>query len=369
MLVSVFAVNLYVLCRIAKAVEFFVKKFPKWITYLCSALSALVIVLGFIRSMIFDSVALKVFIGAVFSCWAGVFIYLFIFILLSDIAYLFVLMITRLKDKRKVIRAVAVIVAVVLAVSVSVYGFYNATVIKEKSYQVSLDNKEIGDMKVVLVSDLHLGAQKSEQRLSLLVDTINSKSADIVCICGDLFDNDYYAIKDPDKAIAQLSRIKATHGVYVVFGNHDAGKTESLMKDFVSQCGFTLLEEEYKVVDNKITLVGRADSSPIGESQSARMETKVLFNNIPDDLPVVVMDHNPLNASEYGSLADLVLSGHTHKGQIFPGSLITSAMYDVDYGYGVIDNGPQVIVTSGFGTWGMPMRVGTDSEVVTINID
>ena len=86
-------------------------------------------------------------------------------------------------------------------------------------------------------------------------------------------------------------------------------------------------------------------------------------------LPVVVIYHNPENIDEYGSEVDLILAGHTHKGQIFPGSLFTRAIYDVDYGHYQKDgNSPHVVVTSGVGTWGMPMRVGTNCEIVSIKL-
>lgn len=86
-------------------------------------------------------------------------------------------------------------------------------------------------------------------------------------------------------------------------------------------------------------------------------------------LPVIVMDHNPSNIDEYGSETDLVLCGHTHRGQIFPGSLFTGAMFTTDYGHYQKDSEcPNIIVTSGAGTWGMPMRVGTDCEIVQIRL-
>jgi hypothetical protein len=84
-------------------------------------------------------------------------------------------------------------------------------------------------------------------------------------------------------------------------------------------------------------------------------------------MPVIVMEHNPAHIGEYGKEVDLILAGHTHKGQAFPGSLVTRAMYTVDYGYYQKDtDSPHVIVTSGAGTWGTPMRVGTNNEIVSI---
>ena len=82
------------------------------------------------------------------------------------------------------------------------------------------------------------------------------------------------------------------------------------------------------------------------------------------------MDHNPGYIGEYGDKADLILCGHTHEGQIFPGNIITDLMYEADYGYYRRDEkSPHVIVSSGVGTWGLPVRVGTQSEVVIITLE
>lgn len=86
-------------------------------------------------------------------------------------------------------------------------------------------------------------------------------------------------------------------------------------------------------------------------------------------LPVVVIDHNPANIDEYGSETDIILCGHTHQGQLFPANIITNLIYTVDYGYYQKDsNSPHVIVSSGIGYWGVPMRVGTDCEIVSLTV-
>jgi len=110
----------------------------------------------------------------------------------------------------------------------------------------------------------------------------------------------------------------------------------------------------------------RADIAGIlsGTEIDSAIETE---SGIETYLPVVVMDHNPANTGQYGSDVDVVLSGHTHRGQVFPGSLITRAMFSVDYGYRQkTADSPHIVVTSGAGTWGTPLRVGSSSEVVSI---
>ena len=140
------------------------------------------------------------------------------------------------------------------------------------------------------------------------------------------------------------------------------------MVSFLKEANINLLDDDYDVIDNRLVLAGRLDSSPIGGYGDRQRKDLSDFLSIEDkSLPVIVMDHNPANIGEYSKEADLVLCGHTHKGQVFPGSLITNALYDVDYGYYQKDaDSPQVIVTSGVGSWGMPMRVATDCENVIL---
>ena len=224
------------------------------------------------------------------------------------------------------------------------------------------------DMTVVLISDVHLGAVGSEKRLPEMVEKINALEPDLVCIAGDFFDSDFSAISDPEAAAATLRSLSAPYGTWACLGNHDAGSTAAQMQAFLERCGIRVLHDEYTTLPGKLVLAGRLDASPIGGYGGTSRQPLDLAGADPA-LPVVVMDHNPAHIGEYGPEVDLILCGHTHKGQIFPGSIITNRMYTVDYGYyRANDTAPQVIVSSGVGTWGMPMRVGSDCEIVKIRI-
>lgn len=142
------------------------------------------------------------------------------------------------------------------------------------------------------------------------------------------------------------------------------------MLRFWEECEIRLLADDFILIDERLVLAGRLDPSPIGGFDGRkRASIESLLADVPKDLPVIVLDHNPASAATYGSGVSLVLCGHTHKGQIFPGSLFTHRMFDVDHGFWKKDSeSPAVIVSSGVGTWGMPMRVGTDSEIVSVNL-
>lgn len=366
-LLMLFGITWFIARSLHSGLSVVVPKVKRW--HVLTAVAALngVMLVGFMRSMLPLPAAVKVVFGTVGMYWMGFAVYLLLFLLLAQ-AVLLVLRFTPLKtyDKR---RFYAVAAAVLLSLSTAVYGCVHACRTETVSYEITLDDgKNAPAMTLVSLSDLHLGALGSEARLEKLVDRVNDLKPDVVCITGDLFDSDFNAIRHPDRVAEQLRSLRATYGVYACLGNHDAGDTFSQMLAFLPTCGITLLAEEATVIDDRLVLIGRLDGFPIGDSgDKTRGELSAFWTPTDPALPVVVMDHNPAHIGEYGNDVDLILSGHTHKGQLFPAELITNAMFETDYGYYRRDNHhPQVIVSSGVGTWGMPMRVGTNSEIVHV---
>ena len=333
------------------------------VIYICIAFS---IVFGFLPV----PSGIRRIINWISAYWMGVYLYLLMFILLADMGCLlgsFIKLIP--KPVPHNIHFFAGLMVVVLTAGLICYGAYNATRPKHVSYTVQLDTPLPHEMNIVLISDLHLGAVNSEKNLSGIVREINALEPDIVCIAGDIFNDNFNAIRSPSEAMDLLKSITAKYGVYACLGNHDGGKSFNEMTSFLERCGIKLLNDEYAIIDNRIVLFGRVDSSPIGGFGGLkRKDITETINSKGNDLPVVVMDHNPSNIKQYGNEADMLLSGHTHRGQIFPANLITRALFTVDYGHYQKDGGPHVIVTSGAGTWGMPMRIGTNNEIVSITL-
>lgn len=353
------------------------RKLFQWLKWLWPQMNRTICVVIFVllaSSVIMNFLPLpapiKEIMSGIGSYWMGVFAYLLLFFLLMDLVLILATTLriipTPVPQKIRFYAGLTVMVFMVGFVS---YGIYNANQIKHVSYEVQTKETTLSaDMKIVLISDLHLGAVNSEKRLESLVEQINQLAPDIVCIAGDIFNDDYYAIKNPERAIQLLNRIAATYGVYGSLGNHDGGQTFDLMIDFLEQSNIKLLNDEYVVIDERLVLFGRLDPSPIGGFGGwVRKEITEMVASLDTNMPVVVMDHTPSNLEQYDERIDLVLSGHTHKGQIFPANLITNAIFEVDYGHYQKDAAsPHVIVTSGAGTWGMPMRVGSNNEIVSI---
>lgn len=365
----------YLATRAQRALSFLFPHIPFWVYLVVFICLILLLLLGFVRSFLPISSGVKGVLGAISFYCMGIFLYFLLFVLLADLI-LWIASIAKLIPAGQVLlsRFVAGIAVLVLTALVSGYGFYHAQQIQTVSYDVTVtDRQTVNGMNIVMISDLHLGTLTSESRLGEIVETINAQKPDLVCIVGDLFDNDFSAIKDPDRAIALLESINTKYGVYACLGNHDSGETFPQMEEFMRRAKIRNLKEEYVTIDDRLILVGRVDASPIGGYHGGDTSRKDAVSQILTganaELPVVVMDHNPAHIDEYGSETDLILCGHTHKGQVFPGSLITGWMYTVDYGYYQRDaQSPHVIVSSGVGFWGPPMRVGSDCEVVRINL-
>ncbi len=361
----------YISRRIHRGINVF---FPKvhfaWVVSPVSIL-VLFLVLSFIRSVLPLSEEANNIIGIIGGYSMGIYIYLIIYTVVFEVIS-FILRVSKLSIARhRLFNGITAGLILLCTFATCIYGTINAQRIDTVSYEIFLEDKaDISDLNVVLISDLHLGAVHSESRLNKIVEKVNSLKPDVICIAGDFFDTDFKSVQNPDKAIKTLKKLRSTYGTYACFGNHDGGKTYKQMEDFLVQANIKLLKDEYTVIDNRMVLAGRMDSHPIGGyGKDGRKEVSEVLYGIEADMPVIVMDHNPANINEYGKEADVILCGHTHRGQLFPGSLITDYIYDVDYGYYQKDkNSPHVVVTSGIGYWGIPMRVGTNCEAVCLSI-
>ena len=357
------------------------KKAFQWITLFIPGLS------GKIFIAVYVFFALSMFLGFspiptdikriinwIGSHWMGIYLYLLMLIPLADI----ILLLGRLlkivpKPVPKNIHFYSGLIVILLITGLVIYGKHNANQISQVSYDIQTGKKSFSkDTKIVLISDLHLGAVNSENTLLRIVQGVNNLEPDIVCLAGDIFNDDINILHNPSGVMDSFKSIKTKYGVYACLGNHDGGKTFNEMTEFLSKSNIKLLNDEFVIIDNRLALIGRVDPSPIGGFGGLeRKDISDVLSSIDLNLPIVVMDHNPSNSNlnQYGDNIDLILSGHTHKGQIFPANLITKAIYTVDYGHYRKDaHSPHIIVTSGAGTWAMPMRIGTNNEIASITV-
>lgn len=320
--------------------------------------------------------------------WLGIMMYGLMIIAAADIVRL-ILKRTRLKSSRKLfsVRGHAVVGALCFAAiaAISAVGIWNAGTIRRTAYEVTV-NKQAGSLdslRVVLVADLHLGYSIGSWNMKKMVQKINAQEPDLVVIAGDIFDNEYEALDDPDRLAEILSSIKSTYGVYACYGNHDiqekilAGFTfpkegkkmsDPRMDEFLESAGITLLRDEGVLIDDAFYLYGRPDFERPGRGIDKRKSADEITEKMDQTKPILVIDHEPRELRELaGAGVDLDLCGHTHDGQMFPGNIVTALMWENSYGYlrvGEMHN----IVTSGVGVFGPFMRVGTKSEICVIDV-
>ena len=267
----------------------------------------------------------------------------------------------------------------------SVGGMINARVIRVTPYDVTVE-KDAGTMErlqVVLLADLHLGYNIGAAQMQRMVDRVNEQNADLVVIAGDIFDNEWEAVKEPDRIAEILRGIRAKYGVYAVYGNHDveepvlAGFTfrseeEKVsapeMDAFLQAANIRLLRDEAVLIGGEVWLYGRPDAQRPGRGIGVRKTPEEIAAELDTDRPILVLDHQP---RELDALAragvDVDLCGHTHDGQLFPGNLTVRLAWENPYGY-LKKGNLHSIVTSGVGLFGSNMRVATRAEICPITI-
>jgi len=265
--------------------------------------------------------------------------------------------------------------ALIICVLFNIYGIINAHSVKTVDYNLTLRGTG-SDMRIVLVSDTHIGSNIGKSHIKRIADKINRAQGDIVLIAGDLFDGNIDYIKDLEGLISVLRTINAPLGVYACLGNHDvdmvsfSGSKTERIEEIIKRAGFVLLQDEVHKIRDNLYLAGRRDARPIGMN-AERKPAGELLSSLAGT--IIVLDHQPTEFSQIEKAgADLLLCGHTHRGQLFPSTLITREIFkragSVYYGYWQGQT-MQAVVTSGAGFWGPPVRIGTNSEVVVINVN
>ena len=240
-------------------------------------------------------------------------------------------------------------------------GFYNAYTPMVNHYQVRL-NKLMQPLRIGMASDTHLGTLFGAKQLDKLAAIMQQEKVDIILLPGDIMDDNVNAYL-AEKMQPHLAKLKAPMGVYATLGNHDLFGDQDRIDQEIRKAGITVLRDEILTLNNELVLIGRNDNLA-----HDRPSTETLLKQVNTDLPIILLDHRPTDIEKHASLPlDIQVSGHAHKGQVFPASLITKMMYRLDYGHEKIGN-PHFFVTSGYGFWGIPMRLGSQSEVIIIDV-
>lgn len=356
-------------------------KVPFAVVYLFMALSPVI-------AFLLPKSAVAIVIRRISTYWIGIMLYSLLYVVLFDLLRLIAkhtkLKNTLLFSRGSVISIGSVVVA--CAVATCLYGIFNARNIKVNEYSITV-NKSCGSdkhLKAVLVADLHMGYAIGVDHITNMVEKINQQDADIVIIAGDIFDNSYDGMDDPEGIKAQLKSIKSKYGVYAVYGNHDidekilmgftfdwGGKQlhSEKMTNFMKDCNIKLINDESVLINDEFYLVGRRDTDKPGTEDGTRAEISELTKDLDKTKPIFVLSHEPDELQKTADAgADIDFSGHTHDGQLFPGNLTIGLFWENPCGMIKKDN-MYSIVTSGVGVYGTFMRVGTDAEICSVDID
>ncbi len=260
--------------------------------------------------------------------------------------------------------------SIVLAVCLLVvYGIWVANSPQLRHYDIRIHKKTpVHSIHIIMISDLHLGLLVGRRRLENLVTAINQQKPDIVLLPGDILDENIGIFVD-DNMPEILRRLRPKYGIFGCLGSHEYiwGDSEKTVQE-LSKANITLLRDQAVKIADSFYLAGRDDYYREKLTDSPRKPLKEILQDCDRALPIIMMDHQPVEveAGEQQGI-DLYIAGHTHHGQLFPLNFLTQAMFKLDWGYWH-SGAFHMIVSSGFGTWGPPVRVGTQSEWVSINV-
>lgn len=317
----------------------------------------------------------------------SVFIYLVFFIVLIDLAVLLMKLLCKKKldylNRRGAYRTL-VLVTIGLSLGLTTYGHFHAKEIKIHSYEADIpkDGGKLTELNVVLISDLHLGHSVGCDMMEDMVKKINALHPDIILLAGDIVDNSYQALDDPEKLQEILRGLQSKYGTYGVYGNHDVNALliggfsvtpknqqfrDQRVVSFLEKCGITMLSDEHKLIDDSFYLLGRVDGEITGDGSFQRKCPAELTKGLDSAKPCLMISHEPdeLKEDEEAGV-DVLFSGHTHAGQFFPLTLMC-LKWENAWGQSKIGN-MNLFVSSGIGVYGPDIRVGTDSEIMNIRL-
>ncbi|MBU3160409.1 metallophosphoesterase [Clostridium frigoris] len=335
-----------------------------------------IIASAYIISMILSSYIPSVVLNTlniVGAYWMGIIFYLILVLPIIDLIRFLNSKMSFIPSNINETANLSIIIAMVVIaglVGLMSYGTWSARSSKVTKYDLNV-NKTSGDLKkfkIVMVSDIHLGYEVDNRRLTVMVNKINELNPDIVLIPGDIIDISIEPFVKQNMS-DNFKRLKSKYGVYACLGNHDGmgSKIEDVVKTFEAS-GINVLRDKAILINNSFYVIGRDDISQESQTKVKRKEISDIIKDLDKSRPLILMDHQPRDFADTQTQGiDLQVSGHTHRGQLFPANLITNAIFELDYGY-LQKNNSNFIVSSGYGTWGPPIRIGSRSEIVEINI-
>ncbi len=255
--------------------------------------------------------------------------------------------------------------ALIISLFIAAYGYFQARDIRTERIVITTPkiSSELGMIRIVQISDVHLGLIVREERLNRILAVVKKAGPDMLVSTGDLVDGQ---ISKRNGLAAMLREINPRYGKFAVTGNHEfyAGIEQSLI--FSQEAGFTILRGSAS--SGPITVAGVDDPTAKAFGLSTAISEKTLLQTLTGNSFILLLKHRPLVDKSSDGLFDLQISGHVHKGQIFPFSILTKIYYPVYAGYKKLPGRAHLYVSRGSGTWGPPIRFLAPPEVTIIEL-
>lgn len=417
LLIPIFLAALYVSVRIFSigvGIRGIRQSRPRFI--LCTILTILgTMCLGY---MLLSHLELQIrdpFVNRILVLISGTYLAFFIYFLFALTATDIILFLLRHSKHKEKLSRIFLILSVCIAVVLTLVGVTHARKIITRHYDVSAEGHLSTPLRIVEVSDLHMGSVIDKFHVKRVVDAVNAQHPDMVVFLGDQFNRtNAVDVVDADAMFEELSHIEAPLGIYAVLGNHDPDLKEDIYQQYLLESGITALDNGVLEItagnkeENIYTLVSpSADGSEsisnpktpdkgslilVGRTKLAKDKERIPLNDLLNkagiktaadknqaesaDYYLMILDHDPNGIKEAVSCnTDLIVAGHTHRGQFFPTNLITKLSYPKGYDYGITKTTNEKtghtttsIVSSGAGFFQTPIRLGSDTEIVSIDL-
>lgn len=290
------------------------------------------------------------------SVWLGFFMYLFLACAAAWLIYIILSLTGSTWDMKGFMAAL-----LALAFALTAYGLVNARFVKVTHITVDIAGlpESWEGRKAVQLSDVHLGAVNNGKYIVRLRALAKAENPDLIFFTGDYFDGSWPSLNDIG---ARLKDFTAPLGVYFINGNHEIYDGRDKVAAAVANTGVQYLKDEIKVVDG-VQILGL----DWPERDFGKRDLGPVFAKLDPDKPAIALYHEPryLEAMKAAGI-DLLLSGHTHRGQMYPAGLVTRLIYGPCHSGLCRDGDFTIYTSSGAGTWGPPLRVGTRPEIVVI---
>jgi hypothetical protein len=308
------------------------------------------------------------------SFWFAFMLYFFLFIIFIDFSRLlnhfFGIYPSFITANYQAAKFITFLSVLFISGMVITAGYINTRNIKINYAEIEIPKKssKLKELNLVLVADFHLTPVNDGKLLKEIVEKINFLNADIVLMPGDVLDDDVAILKKRNIAV-ELSNIKSKYGVFASNGNHEFIIGVEEADKYLHELNINVLRDSAVLIDNSFYVLGREDRSKRNFTGEERKTLAGILKDVNRNYPAIIIDHTPMGLNEIvNENIELQLSGHTHHGQIFPLNLITAnIVYEVSWGY-LRKGYTQFYVTCGVGTWGPPVRLGSDSEIVSMKI-